>query len=205
MTLVSSGRVLDYPNSPTTPSWNVSQVCQLWCQTALGYPQLWAYIGINLHAGSDTPGGGFWNLLGIQLSRAHRGPLFISIENEKSLSPTFLPFLMISASRWKHIKVVPPSRDVVEELRLIQPFLHDVEALDIAINLPPPSLAVVPISVFKNASPLRELGGDATSLLSLTGPSPTASAFSTNKLVLKGTDSLEHGEKYWLPISNWKS
>ena len=105
---------------------------------------------------------------------------------------------MMSASRWKHVKVVAPDRAVVEELMLFQPSL---EALDIEINSPPHSLAVVPNFCLKNASLLRELGEDATSLLSLRGLSPIASAFSTNKLVLKGTDSLV----YWLPISDWKS
>ena len=185
----------------TTAPWNISQICQLWRKATLSHPQLWAYIGLDI---GGAPDGRVWHLLGIQLSRAHTGPLFVSIGSLKALPPVLVPFLMASASRWKHVRLSLYKKARVGVLMPLQPFLHGVEALDIRIILPSPSpSALAPIHVFNNATQLRELCGNSKALLSLAHhSSPPDNAIAIRRLVLEGT-GLSAGEVFRKILSSY--
>ena len=182
-----------FSSRSVTAPWNISQICQRWRKAALGCPQLWAYIGLQVHI-NHPPTGGFWNLLGIQLSRAHMGPLFVSISSINSLPPMLVLFLMPSAFRWKHVKLLVLEQSLEEELVPLRPLLSSMEALEINLS------SLSPVSIFKNSLQLRELSTEALS--SLSHFSCADNAFSIRRLVLSGT-RLAEGDTFGQILSSY--
>lgn len=122
------------------------------------------------------------------------GPLFVSISSINSLPPMLVPFLMPSAFRWKHVKLLVPEQSLEEELVPLQPLLSGMEALEINLS------SLSPVSIFKNSLQLRELSTEALS--SLSHFSCADNAFSIRRLVLSGT-RLAEGDTFGQILSSY--
>jgi len=146
---------------PDAP-WNVSQVCRLWRSTALGYPYLWSFVGIEAYG---HPKQGKLMLWDLQTERATGQGLRVSLVATVNRPDTdalsaIMAILLRSVSRWKHLQYHLNWHMTSALFTSLGPMMTSLQSLDLqSSSFRSPYRT--PLTIFSTVSSLTAVAGEA--------------------------------------------